>query len=162
MHIKLGADTLLRIKDRNAFSYNLEKEKHLGICGHPLVQRRAQQGVLSSVQRGTCDDVRGCHTGMFGVYSSAKKDRCLGVLFTVFSRRKIQEDADEILMGLRSPLCLSKSVFQLSRCLSQPASPPPSSSLFLWGGLVRRFHPIVSTRVGPSQPPGGSDGIFLF
>jgi hypothetical protein len=27
MHIKLGADTLLRIKDRNAFSYNLEKRE---------------------------------------------------------------------------------------------------------------------------------------
>jgi hypothetical protein len=58
--------------------------------------------------------------GMFGVYSSAKRDRCLSVPFTVFSRRKIQEDADEILMVLRAPLCLSKSVFQLSRCLSDP------------------------------------------
>jgi hypothetical protein len=27
MHIKPGADTLLRIKDRNAFSYNLEKRE---------------------------------------------------------------------------------------------------------------------------------------
>jgi hypothetical protein len=135
MHIKLGADTLLRIKDRNAFSYNLEKEKHLGICGHPLVQRRAQQGVLSSVQRGTCDDVRGCHTGMFGVYSSAKKDRCLGVLFTVFSRRKIQEDADEILMGLRSPLCLSNPCSSSQGvCLSPPLllPRPPSSFGEAW------------------------------
>jgi hypothetical protein len=87
--------------------------------------------------------------------SSAKRDRCLSVPFIVFSRRKRGRNLD----GSQGSFM---SVKIRIPALKVSVSATPSSSLLLWPGLVRRFHPIVSTRVGASQPLGDSDGIFLF
>jgi hypothetical protein len=84
--------------------------------------------------------------------------------FTVFSRREIEEEADEILDGSQGSFMsvnIRIAALKVSVSATLYFSLPPSPSFLLWPGLVRRFHPIMSTRGGASQPLGDSDGIFL-
>jgi hypothetical protein len=163
MHINRGADKLLSTTVLNAFSYNLEKRKKIGNCGHSSREalsptRCAALAAVPAKGRGNCDvRVRGGQglAGKFGTSSAKKETKPARLNFSYFSRRKIQDDSDDNLTGFSFPLCLRKSVIQLSSCLSEPLT-------LLLRGVVRRFQPIKDTRVASRQPLGTVIIIFLF